>query len=52
MLGSSFLIQVQRWYSKQIDMIPGKVLAKEKLLRESRSSLESILEDREMEMVF
>lgn len=51
MLNFRYLIQVQRWCSKQLYTIPGNVIDKEKLLRRSGTRLESILEDQEKEMV-
>lgn len=51
-LDFSYLIQAQSWCSEQLDLIPGEVLTKEKLLSTSRSRSESISEDQEMEIVF
>lgn len=52
MLNFNYLVQVQRWCSKQLCMFPGNVIDKEKLLRTSGTRLEFILEDQEMEMMF
>lgn len=48
----NFSYPSKRWCSKQLYTIPRNVIAKEKLLLMSGTSLESTLGEQEMEMVF